>query len=67
MQWQYDPQKAQLKHKAQVYAKFHTRKSNSLLAVVRKRKRDAQPLARSPDGQLFFPLTTQPEDNSCLG
>ena len=24
-QWQYDPQKAQPEHKAQVYAKFHKR------------------------------------------
>ena len=67
MQWQYDPQKAQLEHKAQICAKFHKRKSNSFCTVVRKRKRDAQPPARPPDGHHFFPLTTIPEDNFCLG
>ena len=72
MKWQYDPQKAQLEHKAQVCAKFHKkRKLNSLHTVIRKRKRDAQlparPPIRPPDGQLFFSLTTILEDNSCLG
>ena len=58
MHRQYDPQKAQLEHKAQVCAKFHMRKSNSLRTVVRKRKRDAQPPARCrpPAGRTsFFP------------
>ena len=65
---QYDPQKAQLEHEAQVCAKFHKRKSNSLSTVVRKRKRDAQPPARPSAGRTsFFPLTTKPESSSCLG
>ena len=63
MQWQYDPQKAQLEHKAQICAKFQKRKYNSFCTMVRKRKCDARP----PDGHHFFPLTTIPEDNSCLG
>ena len=63
MHRQYDPQKAQLEHKAQVCAKFHKRKSNSFCTVVRKRKRDARP----PDGHNFVPLTAIPEDNFCLG
>ena len=46
MQWQHDPQKAQLEHKGQICAKFHKRKYNSFHTVVRKRKRDAQPPAR---------------------
>ena len=49
MQWQYDPQKAQLEHKAQVCAKFHKRMYNSFRTVVRKRKRDTQPPARRTD------------------
>ena len=65
MQWQYDPQKAQLEHKAQKCAKFHKRKYNSFRTVVRKRKRDARPPARRTD-IIFFPPTTIPEDNSCL-
>ena len=40
MLWQYDPQKAQLEHKAQICAKFHKQKSNSFRTVVRKRKCD---------------------------
>ena len=67
MQWQYDPQKAQLEYKAQICAKFHERKYNSSCTVVRKRKRDARPPACPLDGHNFFPLTTIPEDNSCLG
>ena len=76
MLWQYDPQKAQLEHKAQICAKFHKQKSNSSSTVVRKQKRDARPPARPPagcppirrpDGILFFPLPTIPESNSCLG
>ena len=63
MQWQYDPQKAQLQHKVQICAKFHKCKYNSFRTVVRKRKRDA----RQPDGHNVFPLTTIPKDNSCLG
>ena len=56
MQWQYDPQKAQLEHKAQVCAKFHKHKSISFCTVVRKRKRDAHPPARRPAGRTsFFP------------
>ena len=71
MQWQYDPQKAQLEHKGQICAKFHKCKYNSFQIVVRKRKRDARPPsarppARPPDGHNFFQLTTIPEDNSCL-
>ena len=49
MQWQYDPQKAQLEHKPQVCVKFHKRKPNSFRTAVRKRKRDARPSARPPD------------------
>ena len=72
MQWQYDPQKAQLEHKAQVCAKFHKRKSNSLRTVVRKRKRDARPPARPPacppaGRTSFFPTNYNTEDNFCLG
>ena len=71
MQSQYNPQKAQLEYKAQICAKFHKSKSNSFCTVVRKRKRDARPPANPParpsDGHHFFPLTTIPEDNSCLG
>ena len=48
MQWQYDPQKAQLEHKAHICAKFHNRKYNSLRTVVRKRKCEARPLDRQP-------------------
>ena len=52
MQWQYDPRKAQLQHKAQICAKFHKRKYNSFCTVVRKRKCDARP----PAGRTsFFP------------
>ena len=40
---QYDPQKAQLEHKAQVCVKFHKCKYNSFRTAVRKRKRDARP------------------------
>ena len=60
---QYDPQKAQLEHKAQVCAKFHKRKYNSFCTVVRKRKCDARPPARQPEGHHFFTLTTIPESN----
>ena len=71
MQWQYDPQKAQLEHKAQICAKFQKRKYNSFCTMVRKRKCDARPPAnppaRPPDGHHFFPLTTISESNSCLG
>ena len=56
---QYDPQKAQLEHKAQVCAKFHKRKSNSLPTVVRKRKRDARPPARRTK---FFPTNYNTRD-----
>ena len=53
---QYDPQKAQLEHKAQLCAKFHKRKSNSFCTMVRKRKRDARPPAHPPAGRTsFFP------------
>ena len=38
MQWQYDPQKAQLEHKGQICAKFHKCKYNSFRIVVWKRK-----------------------------
>ena len=56
MQWQYDPQKAQLEHKVQVCFKFHKRKYNSFRTAVRKRKRDARPSARPPAGRTpFFP------------
>ena len=41
MQWQYDHQKAQLDHKAQICAKFHKYKYNSFCTAVRKRKCDA--------------------------
>ena len=49
MQWQYDPQKAQQEHKAQVCVKFHKRKYNSFRTAVRKRKCDARPPARRTD------------------
>ena len=65
--WQYDSQKAQVMHKGQVSEKFHIRMYNSFGTVVRKRKRDARPPARPLDGHNFFPLTTIPQDNSCLG
>ena len=52
IQWQYDPQKAQLEHKAQICAKFHKRKYNSFRTVVRKQKCDARPPARRTS---FFP------------
>ena len=53
MQWQYDPQKAQLEHKAQICAKFHKRKYHSFRTVVRKRKRDDRPSACRTD--IIFP------------
>ena len=52
MQWQYDPQKAQLDYKAQLCAKFHNWKSNSFRTVVRKQKRGAHPSARRKDNFL---------------
>ena len=59
MQWQYDPQKAQLEHKAQICAKFHKRKYNSFCTVVRKRKCDARP----PAGRTsFFPTNYNTRD-----
>ena len=52
MPWQYDPQTAQLEHKAQICVKFHKRKYNSFRTVVWKRKCDARP----PAGRTsFFP------------
>ena len=55
MQWQYDPQKAQLEHKAQICAKFQKRKYNSFCTMVRKRKCDARPPARPPARQPARP------------
>ena len=56
MQWQYDPQKAQLEHKGQIYANFHKCKYNSFWIVVRKRKCDACPPAIPPARRtdIFF-------------
>ena len=45
MQWQYDPQKAKLRHKPQICAKSRKWKSNSFSTVPRKWDRDAQPPA----------------------
>ena len=67
MGWQYDPQKAQLDHKGQICTKFHKCKYNGFRIAVRKRKCDARPSARPPDGHQIFPLTTIPETNFCLG
>ena len=60
MQWQYDHQKAQLRHKPQKCAKSHKWKSNSFCTVPRKRNRDARPPNRPPaarptwQGDNFF-------------
>ena len=46
MQWQCDPQKAQLEHKAQIFAEFHKWMYNYFRIVIRKRKQnvaDAHP------------------------
>ena len=56
MPWQYEPQKAQLEHKAQICAKFQKRKHDSFCTMVRKRKCDAHPPACPPAGRTsFFP------------
>ena len=70
MQWQYYTQKAELEHKAQIYAKFHKRLHNSFCTMVWKQKHDAlppDPATYPKDGQPFFPLTTIPDGNSCRG
>ena len=52
MQWQYDPQKAQLEQKTQICATFHKRKYNHFCTVVLKRKREAHLPTCPPDN--FF-------------
>ena len=73
IQWQYDPQKAQLRHMPQMCAKSLKWKSNSFCTVPRKRNPDAQPPAPPPTARqlpappvrqtIFFPTyynTRQP-------
>ena len=52
MQWQYNPQKAQQRHKTQICAKSCKGKStNSFCTVPRKRNLDVQPPASQPPAQ----------------
>ena len=56
------------RHNQSIRHKYMPNFINEILIVFAQWSRNESVTpSRRPDGQLFFPLTAIPEDNSCLG